>query len=348
MSSKSDAKLQKLNLGPDWIDLSFGEPKVVAMSLRRQLNRFGTPFKMPTFEDMGKWEYQPAAGNLELTQFLEKKYDAKVVVCNGAKQALTAACNTMASKVKSNRIGPASIYYGIPYYPANPIATDKFYRIDDKDIADCLLITSPNNPDGKNYTNSQLVDMQTRKPMIHDAAYYSPIYLPYDQFPIPLGRVQIYSMSKSYGISGLRIGYAVCHDESYYQPIVDYMEETTAGVSAASQQVALNIETFFAENPGCKLEFEQDAREEIADARMELEMIDKDVMTLVPCSHNSMFVWAKAGPALDYNAAKVYILQGELFGQPGMVRLNIAHPAEIIREAVRRLNASKIQKDPKI
>ena len=335
-----DAKLQKLNLGPDWIDLSFGEPKAVAKALYRHLNIFGSPFKMPTFEDMSKWEYQPAAGNSDLTSFLEKKYGARVVVCNGAKQALAAACNTMADKVKPN-IGPPSIYYNVPYYPANPIATSKFYRIGDMDLADCLLITSPNNPDGRNYTNAQLMDMQTRKPMIHDAAYYSPIYLPQDQFPIPIGRVQIYSMSKSYGISGLRIGYAVCHDESYYKPIVDFMEETTAGVSAASQQVALNIETFFAEHPDSKLQFEAEAREEIRESMMELKMIDPDVLTVMPCPHNSMFAWAIPGPALDYKAAKVYILPGELFGQPGMVRLNIAHPAEVIREAVRRLNATK-------
>jgi aspartate/methionine/tyrosine aminotransferase len=340
--NKSDAKLQKLNLGPDWIDLSFGEPKVVAVALRNVLNIFGEPFQMPTYSDMFKWEYQPAAGNLELTKFLEVKYSAKVVVCNGAKQALSAACVAMGAKVKT-KFGPASIYYDNPYYPANPIAAScgNLYRIDDKDLADCLLITSPNNPDGRNYTNSQLVHLQTIKPMIHDAAYYTPIYLPEEQFPIPLGRIQIHSMSKSYGLSGLRIGYAVCHDESLYQPIVDYMEETTAGVSAASQQVALNIERFFASHPDSKLEFEAHARSMIKASRTALEALDPEVLTVMPCSHNSMFAWAKPGPKLDYQAAKVFILQGELFGQPGMVRLNIAHPIETINEAVRRLNASK-------
>jgi len=343
--TKSDAKLQKLNLGPDWIDLSFGEPKVVAVALGRQLNTFGSPFTMPAYNDLFKWEYQPAAGNLELTRFLENKYSAKVVVCNGAKQALSAACTVMGRSIKTKQIGPASIYYDVPYYPANPIASScgKLYRIDDKDIADCLLITSPNNPDGRNYTNSQLIDMQTKKRMIHDAAYYTPIYLPAEQIPIPIGRIQIHSMSKSYGLSGLRIGYAVCHDESYYQPIVDYMEETTAGVSAASQQVALNIETFFATHPDAKLAFEADARDMIKASRTELEALDPEVMTIIPCTHNSMFAWAKVGPKLDYKAAKVFILEGDLFGQPGMVRLNIAHPVETIREAVARLNQNKIR-----
>ena len=56
-----DAKLQKLNLGPDWIDLSFGEPKVVMDCLFKQLNRVGSSFKMPDLYDLPTWEYQPAA-----------------------------------------------------------------------------------------------------------------------------------------------------------------------------------------------------------------------------------------------------------------------------------------------
>jgi bifunctional pyridoxal-dependent enzyme with beta-cystathionase and maltose regulon repressor activities len=56
-----------------------------------------------------------------------------------------------------------------------------------------------------------------------------------------------------------------------------------------------------------------------------------------------MFGWFEVGPALNAEAAKVYILPGELFGQPGMMRMNIAHPPEVIREAVDRLNKHKIR-----
>ena len=86
-----DAKLQKVILGPDWIDLSFGEPAVVMTALYRQLSRFGNPLKMPRLRDMASWTYQPAAGKPDLVAILEKKYDTRVVVCNGAKQALAAA-----------------------------------------------------------------------------------------------------------------------------------------------------------------------------------------------------------------------------------------------------------------
>src|SRR5262245_50212082 len=84
-------KLKKLNLGPEWIDLSFGEPKIVAEALFKQLNRMGMTFKMPNFYDMPTWEYQPAAGKPDLISLLEEKYNARVVTCNGAKQGLAAA-----------------------------------------------------------------------------------------------------------------------------------------------------------------------------------------------------------------------------------------------------------------
>ncbi len=334
----NDAKLQKLLLGPDWIDLSFGEPKVVMTALFRQLNRFGDPFKMPTLYDLPKWEYQPAAGKPDLVKILEDKYDARVVVANGAKQALAASCYAFKNS------GCRKVFYDTPFYPANPsiieaIGLTKAQECD----ADCFLITSPNNPDGKNLTSLELINWRYKGPMIHDAAYYTDIYLPEGEITLPMGSIQVFSMSKMYGLSGLRIGYAVCHNEKYYADMVNYIEMTTAGVSTASQDIARNIEAFFRDNPSYLKEFNAEARASIASARKELDRLDPDVLEIVPCQSNSMFGWFKAGPALDAKAAKVYILPGELFGQPGMMRMNIAHPPEVIREAVDRLNKHKIR-----
>ncbi len=334
----NDAKLQKIILGPDWIDLSFGEPKVVMNALFRQLNRFGGPMKMPSFYDLPDWEYQPAAGKQDLVKILEDKYDAKIVVCNGAKQALAAACHAF------KRAGHSTIFYDVPFYPANPsIAESVGLTRAGVNDAHTFLITSPNNPDGKNLSNLQILQYRYRGPTIHDAAYYTEIYLPEDQITLPLGHIQTYSMSKMYGLSGLRIGYAVVHDERYYKDIVDYIEMTTAGVSTASQDIARNIELTFKEHPEYYEAFVKEARQSIIDSRKELEALDPDVLQLIPSGANSMFGWFKVGPALDATAAKVYILPGELFGAPGMMRMNIAHPPEVIREAVRRLNEHKIR-----
>ena len=332
----NDAKLQKVILGPDWIDLSFGEPKVVMNALFRQLNRFGDPFKMPTLFDLRKWEYQPAAGKPDLVKILEDKYDAKVVVCNGAKQALAAALT--AFRVH----GHTKLFYDVPYYPANPgLAESAGLVWTPEREANGLLITSPNNPDGKNYTNTELISWRYKGPMIHDGAYYTDIYLPEGQMTLPLGDIQIFSMSKMYGCSGLRIGYAVCHNEKYYQAMVNFVEETTAGVSTASQDIARNIELIFRDNPSYYSEFCKEARASIALSRKELDRLDPRVLELIPTVSNSMFGWFKAGPELDNVAAKVHILPGELFGAPGMMRMNIANDPEVIREAVDRLNNNR-------
>lgn len=335
----NDAKLQKVILGPDWIDLSFGEPKVVMQALFRQLNRFGDPFKMPTLYDLPKWEYQPAAGKPDLVKILEDKYDAKVVVTNGAKQALAAAIFSF------KRSGCRLLYFGKPYYPANPSIAESIGMptSDQEHQCDSALLTSPNNPDGGYIKTVDILMSQTMKPTIHDGAYYTDIYIPDGDFTIPMGHIQVFSMSKMYGLSGLRIGYAVCHNDKYYKDMVEYMETSTAGVSTASQDIARNIELFFRENPSYYKEFCKEARAAIALARKELERLDPDVLQLVPCQTNSMFGWFKAGPALDNKAAKVHILPGEIFGQPGMMRMNIAHPPELIREAVDRLNKHKIR-----
>ena len=329
-----DAKLQKVILGPDWIDLSFGEPKIVMDALFRQLNRTGSKLKMPKLNDLTKWEYQPAAGKPDLVAILEKKYDARVVVCNGAKQAL------FGSMFALHKAGFRGIHYEKPYYPANPSITKSVgLTWTEADKADCFLITSPNNPDGKNTPTLDILKSWYRGPTIHDAAYYTDIYLPDGEIPLPMGHIQVFSMSKMYGLSGLRIGYAVCHSEKYYQDMVDYIEMTTAGVSTASQDIARNIEMFFRDNPACYKAFVSEARASIANNRKLLSQLNPDVLTVMDCQSNSMFAWCKKGPRLDSKKAKVHVLSGTLFGaDDSIIRMNIAVPHEVLKEAIDRLN----------
>lgn len=333
----SDAKLQKLSLGPDWIDLSFGEPKVVMEALFRQLNRMGTPLPMPTLYDIPKWEYQPAAGKPDLVKILEDRHNEKVVICNGGKHALAAALYAFRQN------GCNGVYFPRPYYPANPsLAKSVGLSIcDGAEGADCALLTSPNNPDGSWIKTQDIIMSQTQMPTIHDAAYYNEIYMPEGDFPIPLGQIQVFSTSKMYGLSGLRMGYAVAHNDKYYRDMVDYIEMTTAGVSTATQDIVRNIELWFKEKPQYRAEFQREARAAIKAARAELKALDPEVLILEDCPTNSMFGWFKIGPKLDFNKAKVYILDGAMFGKPGYMRMNIAHSPEVIREAVSRLNANK-------
>lgn len=333
----SDAKLQKLILGPDWIDLSFGEPTIVLQSLFRNINRVGDPMKMPTLMDIYNCTYQPAQGKPDLVSILEDKYKAKVVVTNGAKHGLGAALSAFKNE------GISTTWYAVPYYPANPgLVNAAGLAWSEMSRADSYLITSPNNPDGANTVDADLASLAWQKPTIHDAAYYSPIYLPEGQTVEPHGDLQIYSASKMYGLSGLRVGYVVCRNENLYKKVAEHVETTTAGVSVMSQDMMRNLELIFKQNPKWYDEFTKEARQALINSRAELSKLDPDVLTVEPCESNSMFAWCKVRPALNNKAAKVHILPGEIFGKPGYVRLNIAYPVETISEAVSRLNKHKI------
>lgn len=330
----SDAKLQKIILPPDMIDLSFGEPFIIAEACRKHLLGWTTTFRMPQCEELEYYQYQLAQGTPKLTSLLQEKYGAKVVVTNGAKHGLAAILYAL----KKN--GHDSIHYETPYYPANPsllsfanLSKDQYFT-----NSKAMLITSPNNPDGNNHTNMFMKVMTNEHYVIHDAAYYTPIYLPDGQEPEALGHIQLYSMSKMYGFSGLRVGYVVCHDETLFQDIVDYVELTTAGVSTASQDIAYNLETFFTKNPNNLNAFEQEAREAIKKNRSLLTQLNPEVMIPQECNSNSMFAWAKKGTKLNYMNQKVYMLDGNLFGDDTMVRMNIAVPFETLKEAIDRLN----------
>jgi len=53
-----------------------------------------------------------------------------------------------------------------------------------------------------------------------------------------------------------------------------------------------------------------------------------------------MFAWCKKGPKFDSISAKVNVIDGEAFGKPGYVRINIAVSSDIIKNAVDRLNGN--------
>jgi hypothetical protein len=120
------------------------------------------------------------------------------------------------------------------------------------------------------------------------------------------------------------------------------MESTTAGVSIASQEIMFSVEKYFLNHPDLLEQFHREARTCLLTSRYMLKDLDPEVLEVIPCNSNSMFAWCKTGPRFNGSAAKVYALDGTLFGQPGFTRLNIAHPPELIREAVARLNKHKI------
>jgi aspartate/methionine/tyrosine aminotransferase len=206
------------------------------------------------------------------------------------------------------------------------------------------MLTSPNNPDGKEFPSDVMRLMyehakQDGVVFVHDAAYYTPIYVNNQNDMLSkYADAQVFSFSKMYGLSGLRIGYLVVNDDRLYAPACEFVEGSTSGVSVPAQLAALEVEKFFIDNPLLKLQFEDTCRDLMTKSRSHLQNLKLDVLTLMNPDSKGMFAWLKPGPNFNSKASKVHMVDGAIFGEPGMVRMNICLNEKIIKEAVERLN----------
>jgi aspartate/methionine/tyrosine aminotransferase len=338
----TDILLAKPNLPPGFIDVSVGEPHVVRDNLLNHFH-FNTNYLVPQVDRM--YEYPPPTGYSPLVEFLEKKHGAPVIITNGAKQALGASFYAL------KKMGKTSIGMRVPYWALIPPLVEMHGLncevCNPKKKMDSLLLLAPNNPDGFIPSSSILKDMSAlaspNYPLIHDAAYYTHVYLPPNYDLVQVGDVQIYSISKMLGLSGLRLGYVVCYNPEFYPYIQEYMEAMTVGVSVMPQIFLLDLLKTMEEKKDITESFECASRNALRNAKEIMQEVDSEILeipdnlTEIP----GMFGWFKVGPACDFTKAKINAIDGALFGQPGMVRMNLAFNTYRMKEIVRRLNLVK-------
>lgn len=342
----SNILLAKPVLGEGWIDLSVGEAHVVRQALLTYC-----PLRHLEIESSKIFEYQDPNGYKPLVDFLEDKYNAPVVITNGAKQALGASFYAL------KQLGYHSLGMRLPYWALIPPLvkahglepvfnnTGKSFNYDGEVNYDSWLELAPNNPDGLTLSYSVLKIMEDlfvadHIPFIHDAAYYTHSYLPRSYELGPVGDVQLFSISKMFGLSGIRLGYAVCYDKDYYKYLCEYQEMMTVGVSTLSQKLLLDILETFKQYPILQENFEIAASQALYDAKLRLKKVNPDVLEV---SENletipGMFAWVKLKNKEALAAAKINAIDGAAFGTPGFIRLNLAVGKEVIEEVVNRLN----------
>lgn len=333
----SDLLLAKPKLPEGWIDFSVGEPHVVR---EKFVSTFGFNKSYFTYTTCkGTCEYPPPNGYEPLVKLLEEKHGAPVVITNGAKQALGAAFYTM------KKLGKSKLGMRTPYWALIPPLAE-VHGLQCVEKYDCYLAIWPNNPDGyiPSYDYAKyLADYHKRLniPFIHDAAYYTHTYVPDDYKLGPLGDLQIYSISKMFGISGLRLGYVVIHNTEYYKYIQEYMETMTVGVSTASQIVLYDMLKVMNLQPELNRRFVIESRDELYKAKFLSRLFHKDVLEIPSDVEHvpGMFGWFKVGPRCDFKRARIHAVEGALFGGPGMVRINLGLNAETYTEAIHRLNS---------
>ena len=332
--------LAKPKLPPDFIDVSVGEPYSIKDSLAKYVELDKGYFTA----DSHSWEYPEPNGYQPLVKLLEDKYQAPVIITNGAKQALGAVFHALKKKHHTS-FGMKLPYWALipPLAAAHGLATNAHEP--NPDVAEPYLMLAPNNPDGQCLSLEVLKEyagayQDANLPFIHDAAYFTHTYLPESYELGPVGDVQIYSASKMFGLSGLRLGWAVCYNESFAPLIQGYMEMMTVGVSTISQQFLYNLMAWEKASPNLFKAFESSAREEITKAKMLLRAVPKEVLE-IPNNLDEipgMFGWFKVGPKANFEKAKVNFIDGALFGKPGYVRMNLALGVEKMAKVVARLS----------
>jgi aspartate/methionine/tyrosine aminotransferase len=328
-------------LSPDHIDLSVGEAHIVRHALFTTLDLYRSQNALSVdLYSNNKCEYQPPTGYSPLVKFLEDKHQAPVVITNGAKQALGATAYAL------HKMGKKTIGLHCPWWCLIPplMQAHGMEAVCDGDMYDAYLAVLPNNPDGQMLDPTQfkyLADWHKELdiPFIHDAVYYNPIYLPtYKDFPA-YGDVQIYSMSKFLGLSGLRVGYCVCPNEQFYHLIQEYMEMMTVGVSTVSQSIVLELLTDLEQKPTYDT-FIQRCQKGLFENKTIIKSIRKDILD-VPENITDiagMFYFGKVHRPDVFEKAKVNVANGIHFGREGYIRTNLAVRKEVLIEFVERLN----------
>jgi len=348
------------------IDLAHGE----CLSGRQALLKH---FKLPTicfrgdsYDCLGQFvnmpsqgdflSYQSVLGYAPLIKHLADKHKVapeQVLICNGAKQGLSAIFNALARPPFNRRCLSARVPMWSLIPPLAKLSglecRDKFASVDEKhdQMGDVHLAISPNNPDGYICSKADLDEFKERKiPVIHDAAYYTPVYMPLDDGSDcneVIGDMQVFSISKMFGLSSLRIGYILFHDTKYLIPVRDYIEATTVGVSIPSQIMLYELLREIATFPSKERAFIADARQALFEAKFMLRMIRAGILELPDNVENvpGMFVWAKCLAPEAFEKAKLLVSCGAGSEEcEDHIRINMAVGSPVMRKAIERLNAA--------
>lgn len=323
------------------IDLTVGEPHTIKKAL---FENFDISKFQVSGSELNFWEYQKPNGYGPLVAFLEKKHNAPVVITNGAKNGLAAyfyACIKMGIK----RIGMKLPYWVLIPPLAKELGCESvFCEPEEFNSYDSYLLLAPNNPDGQCASSKELLDIANQaknmgKIFAHDAAYYTHSYLPQDYELLDIGDVQIFSGSKMFGLSSIRVGYVVCRNKEMCEHIMHYMETFSVGVSSLSQKIFLKILEHFELNTDKKLSFEQSCRDSIKRSRDIISGVNKNVIELPDgfLDAPGMFGWVKVINKQALIDSKINVLDGSLFGKDGYARLNLSFGEDVWIDFIERL-----------
>jgi aspartate/methionine/tyrosine aminotransferase len=327
---------QKLPNG--WQDTSIGEPILVrdafieAFSLKEDFKKITVPSL-----DL---DYPHPQGYKALIELLEQKHNAPVIITNGAKQGLSAICYAL-KKHNKIKIATKSPYWALLPFVFQVNGLEMILK-DKPENEDCFFLVAPNNPDGTCDTPEQLQKLSQeckdkKITLIHDAAYYSHVYLPGTFHLNNIGDLQVYSFSKLLGLSGLRLGYIVCHNTEFFNDLIEYMEYDTVGVNTVTQSLVYELLNHRVKSyPSLWQRFEGLASLGLEQNKKICQQIDPEKL-LVPKESYGMFGWFQK-VKINFEDLKIRVAEGKAFGNEQFVRMNLAISPVLMQSVVDRIN----------
>ncbi|XP_027188019.1 tryptophan aminotransferase-related protein 1-like [Cicer arietinum] len=165
--------------------------------------------------------------------------DNYIVLGTGSSQLYHAALYALSPSQPPNH--PINVVAAAPYYSEYPDATEvlqsRLFKWSgdantyNKNEPYIELVTSPNNPDGAMRT--PVVKSKAQGKIIYDLAYYWPQFTPITH---QLNHdLMLFTLSKSTGHAGSRIGWAIVKDIEVAKNMIKFMRLSSVGVSRESQ-----------------------------------------------------------------------------------------------------------------
>tara|TARA_B100000965_G_scaffold312089_1_gene271804 strand:+ start:4422 stop:5618 length:1197 start_codon:yes stop_codon:yes gene_type:complete len=333
----------------------------------------------------GYTKYTPGSGMLELKEAIQAKienmtgifYDTnQIIVSNGGKQSLSVACQALFQD--GDKVVIFSPYWvSFPEFVtlsgAEPLLVDtlpkKQFEPDFDDLSEKLdpsikgiIINSPSNPTGGVWSDEAIIKiLEISKAnnwvVISDETYEE---LVYDrQFTaidnlndVGAELITIRSMSKTYAMTGWRIGYTTA-DSVIVKAMSKIQGQTTSCPNAIGQKASVAA-LLGDQSPISEMKKKfKERRQTMFDALNSLDGVDCDMpggaFYMFPDFSSYLNKQTKDGKILqdtfdlsDYilDTANVVTVAGDGFGAKGYLRLSFATSAEIIKDGIKRIEKS--------
>jgi len=335
--------------------------------------------------ESGYTKYTPGSGMLELKEAIKDKvhnmtglsYDlSQIIVSNGGKQSLSVACQAIFDKGDKVIIfspywvsfpefvkisgGTPVLVDTLPNKQFEPDFDDLNHKIDPNIKG--VIINSPSNPTGGVWSNDAIIKLldiskEHNWVVISDETYEE---LVYDNKFTAIDKLNhvgaevltVRSMSKTYAMTGWRIGYAIGH-KSVVKAMSKIQGQTTSCPNAIGQKASIAA-LLGDQQPvlDMKKKFEE-RRQVMFDELNSLDGINCSMpggaFYMFPDFSYYLKKKTKNGKILqdtfdlsDYilDTASVVTVAGDGFGAKGYLRFSFATSKEIIREGIKRIRKS--------